>query len=49
MTIGAINLPNISPNLIQALFIGSKIFEFNRPKSKNNKDKTSDHNLKSFD
>ena len=34
MTIGAIISPKISPNLTQVLLRGSKIFDFNRPKTK---------------
>jgi hypothetical protein len=34
ITIGAIIIPNISPNLIHELFSGDRIFEFNNPKIK---------------
>ena len=34
ITIGAIIIPNISPNLIHDLFSGDRSFEFNKPKIK---------------
>ena len=39
MTIGAMTLPNISPNLIHNLLNGVKILEFKIPKTKNIKEK----------
>ena len=36
--IGAIIMPKNSPNLIQALLKGVKIFESSNPKTKNGKD-----------
>ena len=45
ITMGAINLPRISPNLIQAKFRGPNIFEFNIPKNKKIKETTRDQIL----
>ena len=48
ITIGAIILPKISPNLIQYLFKGNKILDLINPKNKKIIDKMIDHNLISF-
>ena len=47
-TIGEIILPNNSPNLIQTLLIGFKIFEFKMPKIKNKILIINDQILRSF-
>tara|TARA_B100000787_G_C16186429_1_gene294921 strand:- start:41 stop:346 length:306 start_codon:yes stop_codon:yes gene_type:complete len=45
ITIGAIILPSISPNFIQAKFKGLSNLEFKMPKAKKISEITSDHNL----
>ena len=45
ITIGAITLPKINPNLNHTLFNGDKNFEFIKPKIKNIKEMIIDHIL----